>query len=168
MNAINKLIDCIENVAMVILMTVATIVAIIQVIARYVFSSSLYWSEETILYALISMSFIAASMGIRYGAHISVELINTIPSQKIRKFFNCVTLLLGVVFAISILYYGSNLFIRTNNMNQLSPAMQIPVAYIYLIIPISGAFMLLRYINALICLFKNTTAYGSQENHLSI
>jgi C4-dicarboxylate transporter DctQ subunit len=31
-------------------------------------------------------------------------------------------------------------------MGQLSPAMQVPVAYIYLTIPVAGAFMLVRYL----------------------
>lgn len=168
MQTINKIIGCIENVVMIILMSVATIVAIIQVIARYIFSSSLYWSEETILYALISMSFIAASMGIHYGAHISVEIINTIPSMKIRKILNIMPPLLGIIFASSIIFYGYNLFIRTLDMYQLSPAMQIPVAYIYAIIPLSGIFMLLRYINVVILLLHNSNSANHQEKPFSV
>lgn len=145
-NTINRVIDWIENVAMTILMFVATIVAIVQVIARYVFSNSLYWSEETILYALIVMSFITASMGVRYGVHISVDFLQVFLGPKLTRFFRFVASLLGVIFAVTLIYYGWRLFVNTNNMGQLSPAMQIPVAYVYLIIPVSGIFMLFRYL----------------------
>lgn len=145
-NAINRVIDWIENVAMTVLMFVATIVAIVQVIARYVFSNSLYWSEETILYALITMSFVTASMGVRYGVHISVEVLQAFLGPKLARLFRLIASVLGVIFAATLIYYGWRLFVNTNNMGQLSPAMQIPVAYVYLVIPISGVFMLFRYL----------------------
>lgn len=144
--AINRCIDWIENVAMTVLMLIATVVAIVQVIARYVFSNSLYWSEETILYSLIIMSFVTASMGVRYGVHISVEVIQAFLGPKLTRVFRFFSSILGVIFAATLIYYGWRLFANTNNMGQLSPAMQIPVAYIYLIIPISGVFMLFRYL----------------------
>src|SRR5690606_32506099 len=46
----NRCLDRVESFAMIVLMLVATCVAIVQVIARYVFNNSLYWSEETVLY----------------------------------------------------------------------------------------------------------------------
>lgn len=131
---------------MVILMLIATIVSIVQVIARYVFNNSLYWSEETILYALISMSFLAGSMGVRYGAHICVEVLPLIVGPRFDTYVKYLASIMGAIFAASLMYYGSRLFINTYNMGQLSPAMRIPVAYIYSMIPISGTFMLLRYL----------------------
>lgn len=145
-SAINRCIDWIENVVMTALMLIATVVAIIQVIARYVFSNSLYWSEETILYSLIIMSFVTASMGVRYGVHISVEVLQAFLSPKLTRIFRFFSFILGVIFAVTLIYYGWRLFVNTNNMGQLSPAMQIPVAYVYTIIPISGVFMLFRYL----------------------
>lgn len=144
---INKGVDWLEGVAMTVLMLIATVVAIIQVIARYVFSNSLYWSEETILYSLITMSFLAASMGVRYSAHISVEILQIFAGPRLARVLKFISILLGVLFAVTLIYYGWQLFIRTNKMGQLSPAMRIPVAYVYLSIPISGTFMLLRYLS---------------------
>lgn len=146
LTAINKVLDRIEGVAMVVLMMVATIVSIIQVVARYVFNNSLYWSEETILYSLISMSFLAGSMGVRYGAHICVEVLPLIVGPRFHTHVAYLANILGAIFAFTLIYYGTRLFINTYNMGQLSPAMRIPVAYIYAMIPISGTFMLLRYV----------------------
>ena len=145
-HALNKIIDWVENIMMVILMLVATVVAIVQVVARYVFNNSLYWSEELILYSLITMSFIAASMGVRYAAHISVEMLYAFAGPKLTRVLKYVAAILGFIFAATLVYYGVRLFINTSNMGQLSPAMQIPVAYIYLAIPVAGAFMLARYL----------------------
>ncbi|WP_418648838.1 TRAP transporter small permease [Thauera butanivorans] len=146
LEALNKCIDWVENVMMVVLMLVATIVAIVQVAARYVFNNSLYWSEELILYSLITMSFLAASMGVRYAAHISVEMLYAFAGPRLTRVLKYVAAVLGLLFAVSLIHYGGRLFINTLNMGQLSPAMQIPVAYVYLPIPIAGAFMTLRYL----------------------
>lgn len=145
-HALNKIVDWVENIMVVILMLVATVVAIVQVVARYVFNNSLYWSEELILYSLITMSFLAASMGVRYAAHISVEMLYAFAGPRLTRILKYVATLLGFAFAATLVYYGGRLFINTSNMGQLSPAMQVPVAYIYLTIPVAGAFMLVRYL----------------------
>jgi C4-dicarboxylate transporter DctQ subunit len=144
--AINKIIDRVEGFAMIVLMLIATVIAIVQVIARYVFNNSLYWSEETVLYSLIIMSFLAGSMGVRYAAHICVEVLHVFAGPRLSKILKIIAALLGLIFAVSLLYYGGRLFLNTLNMGQLSPAMRIPVAYIYLVIPVSAFFMLMRYL----------------------
>lgn len=151
---LSRLIDRIEGVAVVILIFTATVVAIVQVIARYVFNNSLYWSEELILYALITMSFLAASMGVRYSAHISVEAVYAFVGPRTSRVLRMVSALLGIAFACALTYYGWRLFMNTSEMGQLSPAMRIPVAYIYLSIPIAGAFMVVRYLDLLVHLAR--------------
>ena len=146
LTVVNKILDRIEGFAMVALMLVATLVSIVQVIARYVFNNSLYWSEETILYSLISMSFLAGSMGVRYSAHICVEVLPLMVGPRLNVYVKYLAAILGAIFALTLVYYGTRLFINTHNMGQLSPAMRIPVAYIYAMIPISGTFMFLRYL----------------------
>lgn len=164
---INKGVDWLEGVAMTALMLIATVVAIIQVIARYVFSNSLYWSEETILYALITMSFLAASMGVRYAAHISVEVLQVFAGPGLTRILTLISLLLGVLFAFTLVYYGGQLFIKTYKMGQLSPAMRIPVAYVYLSIPISGVFMLMRYFYLLESLLRKEELPAAQDEFIA-
>lgn len=143
---LNRIVDRIEGVIITAFMFVATIIAVVQVAARYIFNNSLYWSEELILYSLIAMSFLSASMGVRYAAHISVEALYAFVSPKTAKILHFGSALLGLIFAISLDWYGTRLSLATLQMNQLSSAMRIPVGAIYLIIPISGAFMALRYL----------------------
>lgn len=154
--AINKVVDYIENTLVVALIFTATTVAVIQVIARYVFNNSLYWSEELILYSLISMSFFTASMGVRRSAHISVEALYAFVGPRALRALKLVAAILGLVFAGTLVYYGSRLYVSTGEMGQLSPAMQLPVAYVYLTIPIAGVFMALRYLSVISKLVQGT------------
>lgn len=143
---LNRIVDRIEGVAVTALMLIATIVAVVQVAARYVFNNSLYWSEELILYSLIAMSFLTASMGVRYAAHISVEAAYAFVSPRVERVLHVVAAVLGLMFAAMLIWYGGRFGLSTLKMNQLSAAMRLPVGMIYMVIPISGAFMALRYL----------------------
>lgn len=143
---LNRVVDWIENVLVTLLMLVATVVAVVQVTARYVFNNSLYWSEELILYSLITMSFLTAGMGVRYGAHISVEALYALGGPRFSRVLHYVAALLGLLFSIMLIWYGGRLHLGTMQMNQMSPAMRIPVGLVYLVIPVCGLFMLLRYL----------------------
>ena len=142
---LNLIVDRVEGFLVTALMLVATVVAIIQVAARYIFNNSLYWSEELILYSLITMSFLTASMGVRYAAHISVEAAYAFVSPRMERVLHFVAVLLGLVFAATLIWFGTRLSLNTMKMNQLSSAMRIPVGMVYAVIPISGAFMVIRY-----------------------
>lgn len=143
---LNRIVDLIENTLITTLMLLATVVAIVQVVARYVFNNSLFWSEEFILYALITMSFLSAGMGVRYAAHISVEVLYAFAGPRMSRLLHFVAVLLGILFAAMLVWFGAQLATRTMQMGQLSPAMRIPVGMIYMVIPASGVFMALRYL----------------------
>lgn len=143
---VNRVVDRVENTLVTALMLIATVTAVVQVAARYVFNNSLYWSEELILYSLITMSFLTMGMGVRYAAHISVDAGLAFVGPKLSRAMQMIAALMGIGFAAILIYYGYRLSQNTVRMGQLSPAMRIPVGYIYLIIPVSGAFMALRYL----------------------
>ncbi|WP_299365478.1 TRAP transporter small permease [uncultured Paracoccus sp.] len=143
---LNRVVDWIENVLVTSLVLIATLVAILQVIARYVFNNSLFWSEELILYSLITMSFLTMGMGVRYASHISVDAVYAFASPRTAKILQIGAACLGLIFAAVLVWYGSRLVLNTSRMGQLSPAMRIPVGYIYAVIPLAGVFMILRYL----------------------
>ncbi|WP_370163289.1 TRAP transporter small permease [Limimaricola soesokkakensis] len=143
---LNRIVDWIEGVLVTGLVLVATLVAILQVIARYVFNHSLFWSEELILYSLITMSFLTMGMGVRYASHISVEAVYAFTGSRTGKILQIGAACLGLVFAAMLVWYGGKLVMNTTRMGQLSPAMRIPVGYIYAVIPSAGVFMMLRYL----------------------
>lgn len=149
---LNRIIDKVESLLVGALMLIATLVAISQVIARYAFNNSLYWSEELVLYSLIAMSFLTMGMGVRYAAHISVDAALAFSGPRLSKILKIGATVLGLIFALMLVWLGWRLTQNTLRMGQLSPAMRVPVGYIYLIIPVSGIFMALRYLLVLSCL----------------
>lgn len=163
LKAFNKLIDRLEDFAMVAFISTATVVICFQVIIRYFFNDSVYWAEELAIYSIIAMTFIGASMGVRYGSHISVDVLNAIAPPIINKILHIVAAIIGIIFSIYIIYYGTFLFHTTWNRGQLSPAMRLPMAIFYLPIIVSGVLMCIRYMQLTYTMYKQPPRKHSEE-----
>ncbi len=98
---------------------------------RYGFNSSLFWAEEVVIYSIICMSFVGASMGVRYGSHISVDVLNAIAPPAINRWLHIVAALLGIAFAGFMVFYGFYLFFNTLGRGQLTAALRLPMARFY-------------------------------------
>jgi len=144
--ALNAFIDRLEGVAMVAFMSIATIITAVQVVYRYGFNSSLFWAEEVVIYSIICMSFVGASMGVRHGAHISVDVLNALAPPKVNRWLHIVSAILGIAFASFMLVYGFELFVKTLDRGQLTAALRLPMAWFYLPIGVSGVLLIIRYV----------------------
>lgn len=143
---LNKALDFLENAAMVIFMSIATLLTVVQVVYRYGFNSSVFWIEEVVIYSIICMSFVGASMGVRHGVHISVDLLNAIAPPSVNRWLHIIAALLGIVFASYLAYFGFQLYFNTLGRGQLTAALRLPMAWFYLPIGIAGILMVLRYL----------------------
>lgn len=116
----------------------------IQVIARYLLRSSLAWSEELARFLFIWMTFIAAYIGARQGKHIGIEALQAalprVPSMALKILAN----LLCTVFFFIVAYYTLQAWPKL--MRQVSPALGIPIAYVYLCMIVGSIFIGLWYL----------------------
>ena len=55
----------------------------LQVCLRYVFGTSLPWSEELSRYLLIYMVYVGAAVGVRNRSHIRIDIIDTVLSNRL-------------------------------------------------------------------------------------
>ncbi|MDN5344086.1 MAG: hypothetical protein PWQ18_197 [Clostridia bacterium] len=113
--------------------------AFLQVIFRYVLNNSLTWSEELTRYLFIWSVFIAAPVALVRKMHMGVDIIfNRLPG-KVQIFTAAIIDLCVAIFALALVNYGFKLTSIT--MNQPSPAMRIPMGYVYLAIPFGSLFL---------------------------
>jgi len=161
---IDKALASLEDGAMILLMALAISLTFLQVVMRYVFNAPIYWAEEVVLYAIIVMSFVGISIGIRLGSHISVDLLDAFVPEKYVPALRVTAMILGILFAAVLVYFGGELFLGTLERGQLSPALRIPVATIYAIIPVAGVLSLFRYGYALMQLTQGKKLEASEDN----
>lgn len=138
-----------------LMLAIMAIVVTIQIIFR-IFFNALSYTEELSRYLLVWSSLFAASVAYQQGSHIGVTFIK----ERFQGHWkNIITILIhflcSLFFLVSI-HYGFQLI----NMQvfQTSPALLIPMRYIYLGIPLSFSVMLFHSLiflwEEMIILFK--------------
>jgi TRAP-type C4-dicarboxylate transport system permease small subunit len=129
-----------------------TIVVVLQVICRYLLGAALTWSEEFARYGLIWITFLGAGIALKKRAHMGVQVIVEMFSPGIRKTVQLFTILSVMGFLIVATLKGIELALF--NMKQYSPAMGLPMGFVYLAIPSGCLVMIIHAADQLLDLFR--------------
>jgi TRAP-type C4-dicarboxylate transport system permease small subunit len=141
-----------ENMTVVLLVAMVLLV-FLQIVSRAVFSSSFAWTEEASRFLMIWVTFLGASFAFQYGAHISIEAFVTKLSQHVGKAVQVIGALACIAFFIVMIVKGIEIIDRA--MIQRSPALGIPMGYVYLVIPISATLMTINVIDVMLKSIKS-------------
>ena len=155
MDGLKKFLNNFEGYICIGTLTVMSVVVFWQVVCRYVLKGSLPWSEELSRYLLVWTAYMGGAYGVRQGAHIGVEAFMLLFPKKIQKVVNIIVMIGGVLLCALICYYGWQIVGTQLERNQLSPAMRIPMGYMYAAIPIGMILFIIRYIQDIIEAVKN-------------
>ena len=149
MNTVKKFLNNFEEFIVVPLVAVMTAVIILQVFFRYVLKGSLPWSEELARYLMIWVTFVGASIGVKRGAHIGVEVLVMALPKNVQTIVKYVGGIITIIFCIVV--FGASLGILHRQIvgNQISPAMRIPMWWAYGAIPAGTLLMTIRFIQIL-------------------
>ena len=123
-----------------------------QIVLRYVFSRANSWSEELARYSFVWLVMLAACLGARHGRHMCIEfLVERFPAP-LRTVVALGTRLLATAFFVVLGYKGAELFSFT--LHQHSTGLEIPMAYVYLAIPVGAFVMCLFSVEDILRLLK--------------
>lgn len=115
---------------------VMTVMIFLQVIYRYVLGESLSFSEELARYMFIWSVAMGSALALRTRSHIGVEiLVERLPASmaKPAKVLACA---ISLVFYGMLIWYGFEMVGET--MDQESAALELPMGYVYLAVPLSA------------------------------
>ena len=126
-------------------MMVMLVTIFAQVITRYGFSYTPEWSEELARYLFVYVVFLGSALIMGESGHLAVEFLpNHYKGTLFGKFLKLLYLVCGYLFVGILLTQGSKM-VQVMSF-QTSPGLEIPMSYIYAVIPISGSLMLLYLI----------------------
>jgi TRAP-type transport system small permease protein len=121
-----------------------TVSVFLQVLIRFVFKYPLPWTEEISRIAFVYSIFVGAAIAVREKTHLNVDfLLVVLPPGVARALKLFGTVLVGIFLAF--MTWQGVLFVEATGV-QVTPVMQIPFRYLYLILPSSGGLMLLYLI----------------------
>ncbi|MCJ7856394.1 TRAP transporter small permease [Lachnospiraceae bacterium NSJ-143] len=163
MNGLKKFLNNFEGYVCVVTLSVMSVVIFWQVVCRYVLKASLPWSEELSRYLLVWTAFIGGAYGVRLGAHIGVEAFTLLLPKKVQKVLAILVMIASIVLCAVICKYGFSIVQTQLAKKQLSPAMRIPMGYMYAAIPIGMILFIIRYIQDIIEAVKNFNKDDKEE-----
>jgi TRAP-type C4-dicarboxylate transport system permease small subunit len=136
-----------HHVLDVVVLTVAVPMTVVmlactvwQVVSRYFLGISTSFTDELARFLFIWVSLLGAAYVFGKRGHIAITgLIEFLPAGA-RRITDTVIALLVVVFSAVILGVGGFILVgKAVQLGQVSPAMLLPIGYVYSVIPTSGA-----------------------------
>ena len=145
LNILDKVLSFFEEWTLFITVIAALIALFFNVILRYGFNYSLAWSEELVREVIIYTTFIGCSAAVKSRQLIKIDAsVQLFPKLKIPfTFFS--NIVVGI-FSVMMIYYGWQMAVLQARTFQKTIIMQIPLVYLYTILPLMGAMMLIRVI----------------------
>jgi len=141
----NKLIRRIDNALKWILAAMMLSIVLVvcwQVVSRYLLNSPSSITEELSRCLLIWIGMLGAALAYRTGVHLGLDIVTQRFNPRNRQRLAMLVSAAVVLFALAVMVVGGgNLVALTFELNQMSAALGIRMAYIYLIIPFSGSIM---------------------------
>ncbi len=156
-----KLIDHFEEYLLISSMFFSVTLVFIQIVMRYVFKSSIFWSEELTRYLFLWQIWLGASYAAKEGKHLRIEFVKEFLGRKGRAVFECIALSIWFCFCIFLAYKSSELTIMLFQSGQLSPAMRIPMGYAYASVPVGSGIMAARLVQHIRLTLKSGLTEGA-------
>jgi len=142
-----------------ILMMVIAALTFYQVVMRYVFNNSPSWSEELVRFMFIWSTFLAAAIGIKEHIHIGIDVFVKILPQSVQKIIQTIVYLAIIFFSGYMIKYGWAVTQMTKR--QASPAIGIPMSWIYISVPVMGVLLIMYCIMETFFIWKSPVREGN-------
>lgn len=140
---IKKNVDAILKWVLVFIMAAITINVLWQVFSRFILQDPSSYTEELARYMLIWVGILGASYVAGQKMHLAIDLLSTKLTDIKKSYLEI--FIQGSIFLFSFFVMvigGIKLVDITLTSNQISAALQIPLGYVYTVLPISGIIMM--------------------------
>lgn len=139
-----------------LLMSIMLMSVLWQITTRYFLGISSAVTDELARYLLIWIGTLGAAYVSGKKMHLAIDLLPRKLSGKSKQILNIVINLSIILFALfAMVIGGSRLVYVTYILGQTSAALQIPLAYVYLILPFSGLLIIYYKINEILIIKEN-------------
>ena len=144
-----------EDIILVIGLLSTAVVLFVNVVLRYCFSAGLTWAEEFARYAVIWITCAGCGAAVRNNSHMSITAVLDTVGAKAAFVLKVIIHLISLAFSVFMTIYGWRVTELVARTNQRTPAMEIPMAWIYVSIIIGGITMIIRFTQSLVRLIKS-------------
>ena len=136
-------IDKILANTLIIIMSVMVVNVLWQVFTRYIMGDPSSFTDELARYLMIWIGLLGAAYVSGKNMHVAINVLPEKFSESSQKKITLFVNLLIIVFVFAALVIGGiRLVYITYILDQTSPSLQIPLAVVYMVLPLSGALII--------------------------
>lgn len=148
-STVNKILNNFERIVVGLGLLFTTAIIFVNVVARS-FGNSFVWAEELSRYVLIWITFVGASMCVRNGSHVTMDVVfNRFPPKLKKKLFLLINIF-GVVMSLLLTNYGMQIVLKIYSRGQISPTIGLPMYWVYLGVPVGAILMAKNFLHIFI------------------
>lgn len=123
-------------------MAVLTIDVTWQVITRFIIQKPSNWTEELATNLMIWVGLLGAAVALNHKEHLGIDYFVGKLAPIKRLYTESFVYLTVSLFSVLVMFFGGlRLVIITFMLGQVSPALKMPMGYVYLAIPVAGVFL---------------------------
>jgi TRAP-type C4-dicarboxylate transport system permease small subunit len=148
LSVLDKILSFFEEWTLFATVMVALVALFVNVVLRYGFNYTFAWSEELVREVIIYTTLIGCSAAVKNRSMIKIDaVVQIFPKLKtpLTFFSNFVM----IIFAFMMLYYGWLMALMQVRTEQKTIIMEIPLVYLYAMLPMMGGLMLIRTIQVM-------------------
>lgn len=124
---------------LVVLMSLMVLNVLWQVFSRYVLGKPSAFTDELARFLMIWLGLLGAAYVSGRNDHVAIDVLAKRASKKRQKWLKRWVCIVIILFCLAAMVAGGSWLVYTTyELKQLSPALGLPLAYVYTVIPISG------------------------------
>ena len=136
--------DRILSSALILILALMVLNVLWQVFSRYILQTPSSFTDELSRYLMIWIGILGAAYVSGMNAHVRIDVFVSRLSKGMQKKIQLMVRLAIAFFSLVVLIIGGcRLVYISFILGQKSPALQIPLAYVYLVLPLSGCIIII-------------------------
>lgn len=139
-----------EEYLLVIFLVMIACVMMLQIIMRYVFKASLSWAEEFTRYCFVWSVFLSISFSIKKGSMLKIDAVTSLMPKIVQKILSIVVEIIVLIFLGVLLFNAQDVIKSLIKSGQTSPAMELPMYYVYSASIVGFALGVIRSVQAIV------------------
>lgn len=143
MKSLVKGVDAILRILLISAASVLVFCVAWQVLSRYVMPAPSVITDEIGRFVLMWFSLLGAAYVLGQRRHLAIDLFAGLEPGTPKRILSLLQLLAVVIFVAVMIIGGLRLGLQTVAKGQVTPTLRLPMGYVYMIVPLTGALMLM-------------------------
>ena len=156
-----KRIQTVFSVLSGVSLAIVFVVTFGQVVQRFVFQLPMPWATDVIRIFFTYSIFFGMGVGVFKKAHLNIDVLVQALPVKAKPWFDLLSNVVVGIFLSAVLWYS--IAFMTANADQTTVYLLVPMSFIYGVIPLTTAFMVLFLITDTLKLLSNLMGRGENS-----